>query len=588
MTRSEELFQKAECYLQGYSVKKDRSLAINLFLKSAELGYLPAIERLKQLNVPFDVNSVNREKYTELREAMYYWGNKIPHSSFNFYFGNDIPDKKLENSINEYAQSVLKSSVIGLIDLTAFGSSSEGMLFTTAGIHYKRFLSDPIHLKYADILDVKVVYCDDNDNDRVLDIHLVNGETIKLNSSLINKTPLCRFLERSKVLAKEGKTEFSDICIRTDFMHDAILMKIRTDDFLLPHKERLNIIELDSNTLDEIIKKKLAKKDKAADTKEIDNIIDEVRNNNINNFITYYEYLGISDRKRKLLTWLYKLAKRTEYKYDMFDDLDMHEDSRTQIENILKDLFLKVSPNRSESFMFFSSEAAIKVNGYKAYVERYLPELVIAILSKIELYDNLLDRQYSTEELSSEIISLWEDLKLYRGRLIKIKKEKLNIFKEKMGVTDNRLDDYFIMGNDSESGSEIDTESEDKVCNSGEKSVASNTAEKVYMGLNLAKFILSNLALTGVLALGCAVGGILFNRYSKIRLEGAAEAKMLFEKKYVEISKEFDNLITEGNNRVDKHLLLIARAQREIFQLEIDITELDDYVGLNKGVILWN
>ncbi len=54
MTHTEETFQKAERYLQGYGVEKDRNFAIALFRKAAEEGYQPAIERLRELNQPYD------------------------------------------------------------------------------------------------------------------------------------------------------------------------------------------------------------------------------------------------------------------------------------------------------------------------------------------------------------------------------------------------------------------------------------------------------------------------------------------------------------------------------------------------------
>ena len=558
-TGEEATFQKAECYLQGYGVKKDRNFAIALFLKAAESGYLPAIERLKQLNITLDINSDNREKYTELKDAMYYWGNQIPHGSFKFYFGNDIPEKKLMNAINEFAKSVLSNTVIGLIDLTVFGSSNEGMIFTTTGIHYRELMHGSINIKYADILDVKIIYCDDDDNDRKLVIYLNNGEMIELDSSLFNKTPLCRYLERAKVLAREGKTEFSDICIKRDFMHDAILKIIKTDDFLLPHKERLGIAEIvialnrTSKTIE--------------DFEEKERITKLVRQKNIDSFIEHYEHLRPVEKKRKLLTWLYKLAKKTEYSYDMFDDFNMHEESRKEINNITRELFLKLSPNRKETSLFFSMGADIKADGYKAFVERYLPELMIAILGKIELYDNLIDRQYSTEELSMEIINIWEDLKNYKEKLEKIKIEKLKRFKEKTGVTDKSLDDFYFFGE----GSII----KDSLCNFG-KNIGTHNA---YTGLNLTNFIATNIAIhIGINVFGYAIGRMLY-RHGKISSEGAAEAKTMFEKKYVEICKEFDYLIKTGNERVDNHLLLITQAQKVIYQLEIDITELEAFVG---------
>ena len=149
----------------------------------------------------------------------------------------------------------------------------------------------------------------------------------------------------------------------------------------------------------------------------------------------------------------------------------------------------------------------------------------------------------------------------------KIKIEKLKRFKEKTGVTDKSLDDFYFFGE----GSII----KDSLCNFG-KNIGTHNA---YTGLNLTNFIATNIAIhIGIIVFGYAIGRMLY-RHGKISSEGAAEAKTMFEKKYVEICKEFDYLIKTGNERVDNHLLLITQAQKVIYQLEIDITELEAFVG---------
>ena len=54
MSNAEEWFKTAETYLHGYGVSKDKNYAIAMYQKSAEAGYQPAIERLKELG--FSVN----------------------------------------------------------------------------------------------------------------------------------------------------------------------------------------------------------------------------------------------------------------------------------------------------------------------------------------------------------------------------------------------------------------------------------------------------------------------------------------------------------------------------------------------------
>ncbi|WP_185750674.1 hypothetical protein [Clostridium sp. KNHs214] len=48
----------------------------------------------------------------------------------------EIPEKKLNNAISTYAESVEKTKVYALVDTTLFGSAKEGMLFTKAGITF--------------------------------------------------------------------------------------------------------------------------------------------------------------------------------------------------------------------------------------------------------------------------------------------------------------------------------------------------------------------------------------------------------------------------------------------------------------------
>ena len=282
----------------------------------------------------FEVNN-----FSELKEALYYWGSKIPHGSFDFYVGENIPDKKLTKAINSYAQNILKSTVIGLLDLTIFGSCDEGIIFTTTGFHYREILTDPIHVKYADIAGVEIIYCDNDDNDRKLNVFLMNGKTIKLESSLFNKTPLCKFLERAMMLNRQGKTEFSDVCIYRTYMQDAILRRLRGDNTLISN-DRFCFVHcnfaLNTKNDNSYIK--------YLEAKNIE------RDENIKKFVRYYESLNFYQEKRKLLTWLYKLAKKTEYKYDLFNDLQMNQESKEILSAKVKKLFLELPSSYDNSF----------------------------------------------------------------------------------------------------------------------------------------------------------------------------------------------------------------------------------------------
>lgn len=490
----------------------------------------------------FETNE-NTNDFAELREAMHYWGSKIPYGSYKFYVGGNIPDKKLTNAISNFAQSVSKSTVIGLLDLTIFGSCDEGIIFTTTGIHFREILTDPIHIKYADIAGVEIIYCDDDDNDRKLHIFLMNGNTIKIESTFFNKTPLCRFLERASTLNRQGKTEFSDINIYRNYMQDAILRRLKGDNALVsnegPYFVHCNFA-LNKKAENNYIEYLQAK--------------NEEREENIKIFIRYYENLNFYQEKRKLLTWLYKLAKKTEYKYDLFDDLKMNLESKRILTEKVKKLFLEL-PTSYDNSLFLSylySECNIKAEGYKRYTEKYLPELLISILGNIETFDNLVDRQLTTEEKSQKLIETWRDMEAYKKSLEDIKKEKLKLFKEQTGASDEEIDIFFTTGGGSGSGGF-------SYCRGG-----------THTGQNLALFVALNVGLIGLKYLS--------KRYSKHFAAGKAEAKHLLEQKYNEIKKEFDEMIQEGNSFIDNYLVKISDAEKEIYQLKLDIAELESFV----------
>lgn len=137
----------------------------------------------------YNLNSTQDEGIKKLKAEMRKWGKQIPYIDDDFYYEDNIPEKKLNNAIDSFAKSVSKRTVIGLIDATLFGSSDVGMLFTTTGFFYKFEFSDPVNIKYDEIVNVSIIYCDDDDNDRKLEIKLKN-KTIIFDNCQYNKTPL--------------------------------------------------------------------------------------------------------------------------------------------------------------------------------------------------------------------------------------------------------------------------------------------------------------------------------------------------------------------------------------------------------------
>lgn len=130
-----------------------------------------------------------------------------------FYFYNNIPEKKLRGALNSYAKGVIEDTVIGLVDTTLFGSATEGMLFTTAGIYFDESLCKKFYIKYKDI-DSAVVTNPDHktkDENKKITIWLKDGTEIQdATSTFYNKTPLASFMNEVKQLAKYGLVEDTD------------------------------------------------------------------------------------------------------------------------------------------------------------------------------------------------------------------------------------------------------------------------------------------------------------------------------------------------------------------------------------------
>lgn len=78
-------------------------------------------------------------------------GPSIVHGK-SVWVASEIPEKKLKNAIESYAQSVAPERVLVLHDATVWGSASEGFLLTRAGFYFKgSSKAAPIHTRYLDM-----------------------------------------------------------------------------------------------------------------------------------------------------------------------------------------------------------------------------------------------------------------------------------------------------------------------------------------------------------------------------------------------------------------------------------------------------
>lgn len=83
----------------------------------------------------------------------------------------NVPDKKLNGAIKNYAEDALPEHVIVLYDSTLFKSGKEGMLFLGDRFYFKPLLEKPICVYYKDLkrveLDREVTYKNDKRKEKL-------------------------------------------------------------------------------------------------------------------------------------------------------------------------------------------------------------------------------------------------------------------------------------------------------------------------------------------------------------------------------------------------------------------------------------
>ncbi|WP_461612815.1 hypothetical protein [Clostridium sp. Marseille-QA1073] len=116
-------------------------------------------------------------------------------STINTYYIENIPIKKLNNAINSYGERVKKENVLALLDITILGAGKEGFLFTTEGIYFKESFNEANYISFKEIDFISII---DNDKDcnSILHIMMKNKKIITITSTILNKSPLKRFLQQ--------------------------------------------------------------------------------------------------------------------------------------------------------------------------------------------------------------------------------------------------------------------------------------------------------------------------------------------------------------------------------------------------------
>lgn len=109
---------------------------------------------------------------------------------------NDLSDKQWVNAKEEFAFNAERDTVIGFLDTTILGSGKNGYLFTDEKVYYLNILESPKKLWYDEIKKITIMDLDkEEDADRTLLIEFKDGKRIQWTNTLLNKTPLCKFLQ---------------------------------------------------------------------------------------------------------------------------------------------------------------------------------------------------------------------------------------------------------------------------------------------------------------------------------------------------------------------------------------------------------
>ncbi|WP_291566579.1 MULTISPECIES: hypothetical protein [unclassified Clostridium] len=132
-------------------------------------------------------------KYSEIMECFKKYIGDI--STINTYYIENIPMKKLNNAISSYGKGVQKENVLALLDITILGTGKEGFLFATEGIYFKESFNEANYISFKEIDFISII---DNGKDcnSILHIMMKNNKIITITSTILNKTPLKKFLQQ--------------------------------------------------------------------------------------------------------------------------------------------------------------------------------------------------------------------------------------------------------------------------------------------------------------------------------------------------------------------------------------------------------
>lgn len=101
------------------------------------------------------------------------------HAEGSFYFGAEIPEKKLANARISFAIP-LSERIIALVDCTMFGSAKDGVAFGENGIYWKNAFESPLACEWIELATVAVL---PSGSETDINLQLTDQRQLKINFS---------------------------------------------------------------------------------------------------------------------------------------------------------------------------------------------------------------------------------------------------------------------------------------------------------------------------------------------------------------------------------------------------------------------
>lgn len=140
-------------------------------------------------------------------------------SDDRIYFSPEIPEKKLNNAIAEFARGESPESVLVLIDDSLFGSAKEGLLLSETSIYIKSLMEKEKNLLLENVEKVSL-------NKGLINYSIVINDAFTLESSMASKQSISKFVEllNDFIAGRKKDPDSNDI---NDYSSDFVLKELR-------------------------------------------------------------------------------------------------------------------------------------------------------------------------------------------------------------------------------------------------------------------------------------------------------------------------------------------------------------------------